>query len=319
MVTLPQYKIIILTSAGICAINQLSLDDGLVDVGKSIATISGGKKSKINYHDFVSIDVGVIKRRTHHGNYRLVLSQDINHGNSWQLGVYIAHLLYHYGHDMAASDYQHLIFVTGEIKLRDNGIDIDILPIDLIDEKIVHIVDMVHDDAQYQHIKKTIIVPQGNIDETLHACKHHNIDNKIDIVAIHKETDIFDYFNYKFDAIQTTKAKTNKWAYILFLMILFSLSLSAIGAPFLMQYYKTTEKIMPKKQDKEIINITPAQSNPLEPTPKSATKSTVKPNTEKLRPLVTTPAPTTPAKEKETQQPEYKESKKQKDKKRFKW
>ena len=47
------------------------------------------------YHDFVSLDAGVVSAHTGRDSYRIDLSADIDQGDSWQLGVFCAHVLAH--------------------------------------------------------------------------------------------------------------------------------------------------------------------------------------------------------------------------------
>jgi hypothetical protein len=56
-----------------------------------------------DYANFVSKPQGIIQSHFGMREYRLNLSADIDQGNSWQLGAYVAHLLYQYDHLYCAS------------------------------------------------------------------------------------------------------------------------------------------------------------------------------------------------------------------------
>ena len=51
-----------------------------------------------DYANFVSKPQGIIQSHFGMREYRLNLAADIDQGNSWQLGVYVAHFLYQYDH-----------------------------------------------------------------------------------------------------------------------------------------------------------------------------------------------------------------------------
>lgn len=75
------------------------------------------------YSDFVSLD---IVRHTRQKNYRLDLSDDINQGKSWQLGVFISHQLQHQnrlahcepGATHLLSDVDRIIWASGEMDVE---------------------------------------------------------------------------------------------------------------------------------------------------------------------------------------------------------
>lgn len=86
--------VFIATTQGPVGIMRLTVEPRL---RLSIASIGlETRKSSISdaYHDFVSLDTGVIARHTHTENYRLHLQRDIEQGDSWKLGIYVAHQLF---------------------------------------------------------------------------------------------------------------------------------------------------------------------------------------------------------------------------------
>jgi hypothetical protein len=86
--------VFIATTQGPVGIMRLTVEPRL---RLSIASIGlETKKSSISdaYHDFVSLDTGVIARHTQTENYRLHLQRDIEQGDSWKLGIYVAHQLF---------------------------------------------------------------------------------------------------------------------------------------------------------------------------------------------------------------------------------
>lgn len=78
------------------------------------------------YDAFVRNPTGVIERATGHGAYRVDVDQIIDDGDSWQLGIYIAHMVD--GRDQAKDIH---IFATGEVDR-----DLNIRPVGHIAEKL---------------------------------------------------------------------------------------------------------------------------------------------------------------------------------------
>lgn len=62
----------------------------MIGVNHTTRSISG---LRIRYDEFVREPTGVIERHTDHRSYRVDVSGDISHGDSWQLGLFIAHAL----------------------------------------------------------------------------------------------------------------------------------------------------------------------------------------------------------------------------------
>lgn len=78
------------------------------------------------YDAFVRNPTGVIERATGHGAYRIDVDQPIDDGDSWQLGVYIAHLT-----EGAAPGKDVHVFATGEVDR-----DLNVRPVGHLKQKI---------------------------------------------------------------------------------------------------------------------------------------------------------------------------------------
>ena len=81
-----------------------------------------GREAAISsaYHEFVKPGVGLIADEFGGGSWRMDISEEIDEGRSWQLGVYIAHWLNHRG-DLAAGDLtpgDHVVWATGEVSVH---------------------------------------------------------------------------------------------------------------------------------------------------------------------------------------------------------
>ena len=84
------------------------------------------------YHDFVKKGTGIIHKKFGHGSYRVDVEKRIDQGNSWQLGLYCAHLLQQENKltNTQPSSNDTIYFITGSVK--SNG---EIIPVEKVAEK----------------------------------------------------------------------------------------------------------------------------------------------------------------------------------------
>ncbi len=84
------------------------------------------------YHDFVKKGTGLIHREFGHGSYRVDVGKPIDRGDSWQLGLYCAHVLHK--NNLLCNELpkrgDRVVIVTGRVK--SNG---EITAVDKIPEK----------------------------------------------------------------------------------------------------------------------------------------------------------------------------------------
>jgi hypothetical protein len=102
---------------------------------RAVAFVKGTSLALINehYRAFVAKGTGVVERFYGHKGYRLDLSDTIDTGSSWQLGVLLAHALHAAGHlaqDGEAAD--TLLWATGAV----SAIDLSIHRVDKMQEKL---------------------------------------------------------------------------------------------------------------------------------------------------------------------------------------
>lgn len=115
----------ILTTKGPVRVQRISEEELGV---QSVICLDGRAQAlpiSSRYDAFVRNPTGVIERATGHGAYRMDVDQTIDDGDSWQLGVYLAHL----SQDEADADIY--VFATGEID-RELGVR----PVSHIPEKL---------------------------------------------------------------------------------------------------------------------------------------------------------------------------------------
>ena len=126
-------RILIATTGGVVAIDRITAErapQSMVCLGRTskVLPISGA------YDDFVRPGGGVSAREFGSQSYRLDLSDVVGSGESWQLGVFLAHAIARSdSHELAGSDTvaQNTYLVTGRVNY-----DLEIESVDHIDEKM---------------------------------------------------------------------------------------------------------------------------------------------------------------------------------------
>src|SRR5262245_31486541 len=87
-------RVLIPTTAGLAKVLLLTEEDSAI--GRSVACIGGSTRTAdidADYTAFVARATGVVERLFGHPCYRLDVSDRIDAGSSWQLGVLTAHAL----------------------------------------------------------------------------------------------------------------------------------------------------------------------------------------------------------------------------------
>ena len=116
-------------------------------IGRSVACIGGTTETAdiaAAYHAFVTRPTGVIARLFGHACYRLDLSEPIDAGSSWQLGVFAAHALHAAGRlatENVAAD--GVLWATGNVR----PVDLTIGPVNHVAEKSANSIDRLKQEA----------------------------------------------------------------------------------------------------------------------------------------------------------------------------
>ncbi|MBU2969662.1 hypothetical protein KO527_09920 [Pseudoalteromonas sp. C2R02] len=117
--------VFIATTQGLVAVQDIELIDD-PDV-MSLVCLNGTAQS-LNisnaYHSFVKKGSGIIQKDFNGQSYRIDVSGNIDHGNSWQLGFYIAHYLESIDllGDGVPNENDHIFCLTGEINIKDKSV-----------------------------------------------------------------------------------------------------------------------------------------------------------------------------------------------------
>jgi hypothetical protein len=120
------------TTTGLVEVERLleeQIDRSVICVGAS--TLHNPRLDKA-YTDFVGAGTGVIERLFGHASFRLEVSQEIDHGSSWQLGAFIAHAL-HRARRLAEKG-RHadtIVWATGEVRY-----DLSVGPVGHVADKL---------------------------------------------------------------------------------------------------------------------------------------------------------------------------------------
>lgn len=100
----------------ITALNDAQLSS-VVTINKSVQTAG----ISMHYQAFVEKQLGIIQSTFGGNSYRMNVSSQIDIGNSWQLGAYIAHCL-HASNTLVESDAQYVFIASGEINTLDKSV-----------------------------------------------------------------------------------------------------------------------------------------------------------------------------------------------------
>ncbi len=117
-----------------------------------------------DYRDFVETPSGIVERVVGHRSFRTDVSAPIDSGDSWRLGVLIAHLLAEDGALAGrGADYDHIIWTSGKIEhIPGTDFDIQIGEIDHLHEKLA-LSSTILLDAKQRGIPVTFALPGPNL------------------------------------------------------------------------------------------------------------------------------------------------------------
>ena len=125
--------IFIATTQGPVRVQAITEEDSDI---RSVVCLDGNAEPlgiSERYHDFVKKGTGLIHKKFSHGSYRVDVAERIDEGNSWQLGLYCAHLLHQRGELINAVPQagDSIYFVSGSVKSTG-----EIIPVEKIPEKL---------------------------------------------------------------------------------------------------------------------------------------------------------------------------------------
>src|SRR5262249_34490525 len=127
-------RVLIPTTAGLAEVLLLTEEDPAI--GRSVACIGGSTRTAdidVDYNAFVARATGVVERLFGHPCYRLDISDRIDAGSSWQLGVLTAHALRAAGRlAREGEEAQCVLCATGSVR----SVDLTVGAVDHVTEKL---------------------------------------------------------------------------------------------------------------------------------------------------------------------------------------
>ncbi|MDN4501393.1 TonB family protein [Alteromonadaceae bacterium BrNp21-10] len=155
-----QLHIFIATTQGLVAVQDIQ-DINDVDIHSLVSVNGTSTTANISgaYHQFVKKGAGIIQHDFGACSYRLNLSARIDHGNSWQLAVYLAHCAHRQnilGNGKVRPG-DHVICATGEVNTRSRqiqAVEQVSLKLELASESIKN--------WQLQGIPVAMLLPEAN-------------------------------------------------------------------------------------------------------------------------------------------------------------
>lgn len=217
-------RVFVATTEGPSEIQHIIEEDPEV---RSVICLNGTSEAlpvSRDYESFVRKPTGVVERLFDHPSYRVDVSRRISNGQSWQLGMLVAHALHAEGR-LATKDEtaNEVYWVTGEVRHS-----LDVMPIDHIRDKLRQSETLFDGLARLQ-TKLTILVPANNREEAeaeFHALGLNMPDASVEGIRH------WDEFASGVQAETLPVARTKLWrrlAIILFAVMLPISALALIG------------------------------------------------------------------------------------------
>ena len=140
-----------------------------------------------DYNNFVKSPSGVVEKFTDKSSYRLDLTDNIDTGDSWQLGFFIAHLINH-SKRLIFSDVNNLIKSNTDSILWCTGIinaNLDLIDVGHINKKLKNSISL-FEEAFRQNKKVYLCISKGNFREVEQFFKDqsYNFNDNIKIISL---------------------------------------------------------------------------------------------------------------------------------------
>lgn len=170
--------IYIATTQGPVAVQRLVQEDD--DVSSLVCLNHGSKRLPMSqaYYDFVQKGSGIIAKDFDHSAWRMDVSAPISDGESWQLGVYLAHYFYRIGRlgdgNPAAGD--RMILASGRVQTTR-----DVLPVTDMPVKFERAASLVNECAE-NSVECYVALPE--------ACRHTLTDTWQTDAGWHQEVQL---------------------------------------------------------------------------------------------------------------------------------
>lgn len=179
-----KFHVFIATTQGLVAIQDvIPLNDPDIHSLISVNGTATVANISTNYHHFVKKGSGLIHQDFSCCSYRINISKGIDQGNSWQLGIYLAHLLSDQnllacGGEIEEND--QILIATGEVNTTSRNVQ----SIQHVQEKYNHIIRFYSTQKQLTNIPAPVLfLPEANLSSLNHNVSK-NSSALIDIVGV---------------------------------------------------------------------------------------------------------------------------------------
>jgi hypothetical protein len=214
-------RVFVATTEGPSEIQHIIEEDPEV---RSVICLNGTSEAlpvSRDYESFVRKPTGVVERLFGHPSYRVDVSRRISNGQSWQLGMLVAHALHAEGR-LATKDEtaNEVYWVTGEVRHS-----LDVMAIDHIRDKLRQSETLFDELARLQ-TKLTILVPANNREEAeaeFHALGPNMPDASVEGIRH------WDEFPSGVQAATLPVARTKSWRRVAVILLAVMLPISALA------------------------------------------------------------------------------------------
>ena len=233
------FTVVIPTTEHLVGVTDITVENPMVSSVVCVNNKLEALPISNQYSEFVKSPTGIIEKITGNSSYRIDLTNKIDHGNSWQLGLTIAHILhdnkkiiFSEEKDLISNESRSVIWATGLINSN-----LSIKPVDFLEKKFLISIDFFKECIK-KNIKINIVLCKDSKEEFNRIIASNPFiinafDNKIiHIIYINNLNDLLIKLNL--NKIQNSKKKYPKillrikhqikWVSFILLFGLFSLS-----------------------------------------------------------------------------------------------
>ena len=221
------FTVLIPTTQNVVGFTDITLEDQ--DVSPIICINNNMTPLSISadYNNFVRAPSGIIEKYTKLSSYRIDLSSEIDSGESWQLGFFIAHIINHFGklvfsqeNELILNNMDRILWCSGLINSHLEISDVSYIKTKLLISKSVF------DQAIEKNKKILICVSNGNLDEVktfLNNPENIHYKNYISVQSFSNAKEIFTKIKFPKnifkDKIYLSKKSLNIILLLIFLLI----------------------------------------------------------------------------------------------------
>ena len=244
------FTVLIPTTQNVVGFTDITLEDKdvspIVCVNNNMTPLS----ISADYNNFVCAPSGIIEKFTKLSSYRIDLTNEIDSGESWQLGFFIAHIINHFGkllfsqeNQLILNDMDHILWCSGLINSRLKISDVSHIKTKLIVSKPVF------DEVIEKNKRILICVSKGNLHEVetfLNNPDNANYKNNITVQAFSNAKEIFTKIQFPKNIFKNKTLLNKKSLNIIFLLLFLLITI-----PIFAFIYKSSSNYLKLKKLKD--------------------------------------------------------------------